>query len=653
MTTRRSQRAVPALVLGLALLVAACDETLAPLGPPDPPNLATVQDTVRQLELWLAATTPEVLALPRTVFSARDRSSNRLVFGVEEPAVVHVVAGLLERLGIPRWSYEIQLADPIFPDETTLRTRHRPTPAGIQLNFHRSDGSWVCSLGFNVQHSGGRSFITNSHCTAERSVNTGTPFYQPSSTTEPQAIGLEVDDPPLFTGGICPVGRRCRYSDAARVLYDGGTESSQGRIARTTGVNNGELDVAGHFTIVSQADTATTFTGSLDKVGRTTGWTRGEVSHTCAHVNVGGTDLTMLCQTIVTGTNLSAGGDSGSPWFRIVDGDDVELVGIHWGGSGGTSAVFSPLRNVVLELGSMTATTPPATSPPLAPATLTATVVSSSQVELEWPAVAGADGLQLQRRIPNVTSFETIATPDGSATGHSDTGTSPETTYRYRIRACNGDGCSAWVLSNVITTPAEPSGPPAAPTDVSTTAVSSTRADVLWTDASTNETHFQIQRRTRVDGTWSSWAAAGVAGSNSTTFPDEGLAPETTYRHRVRACNDDGCSSWVTSNTVTTPVGGPPAAPTDVITSVVSSTRADLLWTDTSTNETHFQIQRRTRVDGTWSTWAAAGVAGSNSTTFPDEDLEPETTYRHRVRACNDDGCSSWGLSNVVTTPAP
>jgi hypothetical protein len=368
MTTRRSHRAVPALVLGLALLVAACEETLAPLGAPDPPKLATVQDTIRQLEVWLTATTPEVLALPQIVFSARDRSTNTLVFGVEEPAVVAVVAGLLDRMGIPRWAYEIQLADPIYPDVTTLRTRHQPTQAGIQVNFHGSDGSWVCTVGFNVRHSGGRSFITNSHCTAERSVNTGTAFFQPSSTTEPQAIGMEVDDPPLFTGGICPVGRRCRYSDAARVLYDGDAKSWQGRIARTTGVGNGELDVAGHFTIVSQADTATTFTGILNKVGRTTGWTRGEVSQTCAHVNVSGTDLTMLCQTRLTGTSLSAGGDSGAPWFRIVDGDKVELVGIHWGGSGGTSAIFSPLRNVVLELGSMTATAP--ISPPPAPSSL-------------------------------------------------------------------------------------------------------------------------------------------------------------------------------------------------------------------------------------------------------------------------------------------
>jgi hypothetical protein len=51
------------------------------------------------------------------------------------------------------------------------------------------------------------------------------------------------------------------------------------------------------------------------------------------------------------------GGDSGSNVFRVTSGDNVQLVGILWGGnSNGTLFVFSPLKSVRDELGALTAT---------------------------------------------------------------------------------------------------------------------------------------------------------------------------------------------------------------------------------------------------------------------------------------------------------
>jgi hypothetical protein len=75
-------------------------------------------------------------------------------------------------------------------------------------------------------------------------------------------------------------------------------------------------------------------------------------------VNVSGTTITLLCQTLVSSSGTIVGsGDSGSPVFQISSGSDVTLTGILWGGnSSGTMFVFSPLKNVQDELGSMTAT---------------------------------------------------------------------------------------------------------------------------------------------------------------------------------------------------------------------------------------------------------------------------------------------------------
>jgi hypothetical protein len=185
-----------------------------------------------------------------------------------------------------------------------------------------------------------------------------TQYNQPSRTVSPDPIAFEAHDPEYFRGGACPRGRVCRYSDAARALYVSGVESARGKIAKTDGLNTGSLNVAGEFTITSQNNTATSFSGTIHKVGRTTGWSSGNVSSTCATVNVSGSNLTLLCQTMVSSSQkIVEGGDSGSPVFSKGSSDDVTLVGVLWGGSSsGDRFVFSPLKNIQDELGAVTAT---------------------------------------------------------------------------------------------------------------------------------------------------------------------------------------------------------------------------------------------------------------------------------------------------------
>jgi PKD repeat protein len=53
---------------------------------------------------------------------------------------------------------------------------------------------------------------------------------------------------------------------------------------------------------------------------------------------------------------IVGGGDSGSPVFRVTGTNTAELVGILWGGnSSGDMFVFSPLKNIQDELGSLDA----------------------------------------------------------------------------------------------------------------------------------------------------------------------------------------------------------------------------------------------------------------------------------------------------------
>jgi streptogrisin D len=290
-----------------------------------------------------------------TVFAAHDLAENRVVFGVENAAAMRGVQTALSRLGVPASGYTLRVTDPIRFASTTLRTEHRPTKGGIQINF----GNYVCTLGFNIDHAGGRSFVTNSHCTNQQGTTGSTAYYQPVASTSPTPIAVEAHDPSYTRLPGCSRGKTCRYSDAARALYEASTSSSPGVIAKTDGVNDGSLAVAGSFTITSQDDRSTSFSGTLHKVGRTTGWSSGNVTSTCATVNVSGSNIQLLCQTIVENPAavIVQGGDSGSPVFRITRDDNVQLAGILWGGSSsGSLFVFSPLKQIQDELGAMIAT---------------------------------------------------------------------------------------------------------------------------------------------------------------------------------------------------------------------------------------------------------------------------------------------------------
>jgi hypothetical protein len=310
-----------------------------------------------QVARWFQQASPEVLALPGTVTAAHDEATNQLVFGVEHAAAIAGVHATLARLGISSSAFSVKVTGPIY-QLATLRDRWRPTIAGIQIHF----GQFLCSLGFNADDGAERSFITASHCTNRQGGVEGTQYFQPTSTVDPTVIATEVEDPTYFRGGPCPHGRRCRFSDSSRARYSANVASTRGSIAKTSGPNNGSLVVTGNFTVTSQDNTTSSFPLGLtvNKVGRTTGWTQGNVTGTCVNTNVSGSSITQLCQTFVENPNgavVVQGGDSGSGVFRITAADNAQLVGILWGGNGaGTLFVFSPLAQVENELGALVTT---------------------------------------------------------------------------------------------------------------------------------------------------------------------------------------------------------------------------------------------------------------------------------------------------------
>ena len=81
---------------------------------------------------------------------------------------------------------------------------------------------------------------------------------------------------------------------------------------------------------------------------------------------------------------------------------------------------------------------------------------------------------------------------------------------------------------------------------------------------------------------------------------------------------------------------------------VVTAAQVTLSWSDNSTNEEGFRIERRTGTTGTYAEIAAVGV---NAASYTDVNLANGTTYCYRVRAYNAGGASAYSNEQCATTP--
>jgi hypothetical protein len=302
------------------------------------------------------------LALTGVILSDLDEANNRVRIGIAAGTSRAPIEKALTEKGIPLEAVTIEEVEPFSFAAHTVRDKIRPVVGGIQINFRDlANRSLLCTQGFNAFRFGTSGFITNSHCTAVQGGVNFTRYHQNVELANLNFYATEIADPFLFSGGVCPAGRRCRRSDAAFARVEPFTAGQHhGRIARTL-VWTGSITInhnSPEFQIVSETPFPTVGM-ILDKVGRTTGWTFGRVSASCVNVNVLNTNITMLCQDIVdrtSGTNMITNlGDSGSPVFRWFGANTVSLAGVLWGGNQtGTQWVFSAMSRIESELGPLT-----------------------------------------------------------------------------------------------------------------------------------------------------------------------------------------------------------------------------------------------------------------------------------------------------------
>ncbi len=134
---------------------------------------------------------------------------------------------------------------------------------------------------------------------------------------------------------------------------------------------------------------------------------------------------------------------------------------------------------------------------------------------------------------------ETIAITLSGGAGPTDisellAGLLDNTTYYVRVVAENAQGRTEGEIISFTTldAPEAPSGLAADPAP--------SGVGLTWTDNSTSETRFEIERREAGTTTWTMIASPGA---NAQSYSDTS-APDVALEYRVRACNANGCSAW-------------------------------------------------------------------------------------------------------------
>ena len=259
-------------------------------------------------------------------------------------------------------------------------------------------------------------------------------------------------------------------------------------------------------------DTSLTATGFTLQRATNSGFTAGLVTYSVAKVN--GSAQSFTDPTVYT---------SGQFYYRVLASNTV----------GSTVPGYPTLT--ADSVYSNTATVGTAGTPPAAPSNLTATILSATQIRLNWTDNANNEtGFVIQH---NGVQIATVGTNTNTYT---NTNAVLGQTYTYGVAAVNALGTSAFATVTITI------AAPAAPSNVVATAV---RGGILtdtitlkWTDNSNNETSFTIQRATNT---------AFTAGLNtSTTAANVTTLQQTTGRvnnfyYRVRANNAAGSSAWV------------------------------------------------------------------------------------------------------------
>jgi chitodextrinase len=292
---------------------------------------------------------------------------------------------------------------------------------------------------------------------------------------------------------------------------------------------------------------------------------------------------------------------------------------------------------------SASATTQPVpdTTPPSTPTGLSASAVSSSQINLAWNASTDNVGVTAYNVYRGGFQIASL----GAVTAFQDSGLVASTIYSYTVRALDAAGNFSGPSVSASATTQPPAGDitaPSAPGGLTAAPASSTQINLSWTASTDNVgvTGYNVYR----------FGTLVATLGPVTTYQNTGLTPSTSYTYSVRAFdaagNTSAFSSSVNATTQAVPDTTAPSTPSGLSATALSTSQINLSWTASTDNVgvTGYNVYR----GGTLI--ATLGAV----TTFQNTGLIPSTIYSYTVRALHAaSNMSAPSSSASATTQTP
>jgi predicted esterase len=338
---------------------------------------------------------------------------------------------------------------------------------------------------------------------------------------------------------------------------------------------------------------------------------------------------------------------------------------------------------------------PSAGNPPAVPTNLTAIAVSSKKVTLNWQDTAtNATAFQVFRAATAAGPFVAVGTVPAGKKTYSDSTLTAATTYYYQVDAINNYGSSGYnvvpggnLTVNYYALSSAPSVLPNFSTLTPTSTLTDTTFGINFTNAGTNWA-----------ATYTGYIVIPTTGSYTfNTNSDDGSA---LYIDGVEVVNNDGLHGGQTISGTTTltagvhkiqgqyfqagggqqfsaQISGPgialenipssmlglppisvttlaapviPAAPSGLLSYIVTSNKVGLTWVVNDTNAIKYQVWRSPVTDANYLLDTTLNGKGINS--YVDSNLTQKSVYYYKVLALNEGGSSAFSNEIADTTLA-
>jgi endoglucanase len=316
---------------------------------------------------------------------------------------------------------------------------------------------------------------------------------------------------------------------------------------------------------------------------------------------------------------------------------------------------FVPQRAYDLAIAAGATDPPVDNSPPSAPSGLAAGTVTQTSVQLTWNASTdnvGVVAYEIQRATG--ASGGTFS-PVGQVTtpGFTNGGLTPNTTYRYQVRARDAAGNFSAVSNTVQVTTQNTTTCTIQPIPLGTLTAGTPlplQVGLSWTGPAGGPcVSYDILRGTGTGG-----ELVVVGTTTATSFTATGLTPGTTYRFQVRMTISSGTPQTTNIVTVTTPTQGcdiVPSAPVLSAGTVTSTSVALSVVPPPPVSGCSYAFEWQRATGATGGTFAQIGQG--TASTFTDTTVAAGTTYRYQVRVRETSAGINGPFSNVVTVNVP